>query len=101
VSLIEEIDTAYEGLRGTRRELHLLESVVAEFREIAIRELYEELKGARSVEARNQAIAVHLHEDNEYRQACEDLSAARLAFDLAKDEVDRVKLLARVEDYGG
>lgn len=99
--LIEEIEAAYRELRDARTETHVLESVVAEFKEKAVRENFEDLKSARSVEARNQAIAVYLQDDDEYQQAREDLDTARLRFDLAKDGVDRAKLLARMETYDG
>lgn len=96
-NLIDQIDEAYSKLKTARTKLHEIECVVSTMKEIAVENNFEELKGARSIEARNQAIAFFLKRDQEYEQARDDLQSARLDFELAKDDVDRVKLLAQLE----
>jgi len=101
VSLVQEINAAYDALKNARVEVHELEEEILTTKQVAIEENFEELKSARSVEARNQTINVLLKDDADYWQAVEAASKARLEFDLAKDEIERLKLLARLEDQSG
>lgn len=97
MSLVEEINAAYAELKETRRLIHALEGTVDAAKQAVIELHFEELKTARSVEVRNQTINVFLKDEEEYWRAVDDLSETHLRFDIAKDEIDRLKLLARIE----
>jgi hypothetical protein len=94
--LRERIEIAYDELIEANKEFLLIGTEVDSLKEAVLEEHFDELKGQRSNEARNQVIGFWLKDDEEYQGAREALVESRARLETARLQVERLKLLAQI-----
>ena len=93
----QDIVSVFDQLKEAREKLHNANVVLGEWKERAYAEHPDDLKHARSIEARDFAIAAIFRNEDGYSDAKSEFTSARLRFELAQDEVEKIRVLI---DFG-
>lgn len=100
MDLVQEIRSAYQNLDEKLNAHYEREFLLEMLKEEVVAEHFEELRGARSNDARNQLIAAFMQGGQEYEKAKEAATEARKEFEAAKYRVEMMRLIASVQGAG-